>query len=97
VCDSDKEATAVESQMKAIARSMYSNPPIHGALLVTNVLRDAELNKLWRREVQGMADRIISMRTSLRQSLEQSGSKHSWKHITDQVRGPFSLPRLSGN
>lgn len=33
-----------------------------------------------------MAERIISMRALLRQNLEQLGSQHSWKHVTDQVR-----------
>jgi len=33
-----------------------------------------------------MAERIIQMRALLRQSLEQLGSKHSWNHITEQVR-----------
>lgn len=36
-------------------------------------------------EVGLMAERIINMRSLLRQHLEQLGSKHSWKHITDQV------------
>jgi hypothetical protein len=37
-----------------------------------------------------MAERIISMRALLRQSLEQLGSKHAWNHITDQVGGSGS-------
>jgi aspartate aminotransferase len=33
-----------------------------------------------------MADRIIDMRTKLRNHLEQDfGSKKSWNHITDQI------------
>jgi aspartate aminotransferase len=32
-----------------------------------------------------MADRIISMRSLLRQNLEQLGSPHNWQHITDQI------------
>lgn len=26
---------------------MYSNPPLHGALLVTKILQDEELKQLW--------------------------------------------------
>lgn len=33
-----------------------------------------------------MAQRIMDMRSLLRQNLEQLGSKHNWQHITDQVR-----------
>lgn len=32
-----------------------------------------------------MADRIISMRTKLRQGIEARGNKRSWSHITDQI------------
>lgn len=34
---------------------------------------------------QGMADRIIGMRTALRENLEKKGSPLSWEHITNQV------------
>lgn len=42
-----QEAKAVESQMAAIARAMYSNPPVHGALLVSTILQDHELKAQW--------------------------------------------------
>ena len=47
VCDNDKEAAAVETQIKAIARPMYSNPPCHGAYLVHEILADPQLKKQW--------------------------------------------------
>ena len=34
---------------------------------------------------QIMADRIIGMRTTLRESLEKLGSPLSWEHVTKQV------------
>lgn len=34
---------------------------------------------------QGMADRIIGMRTALKENLEKLGSPLSWEHITKQV------------
>ncbi|QDZ23081.1 aspartate aminotransferase [Chloropicon primus] len=83
-CNSEEEKTAVESQMKRIARATYSNPPLHGALLVSTVLGDPALKALWYDEVKGMADRIIGMRSSLRENLEKvSGDK--WQHVTDQI------------
>ncbi|KAK6037197.1 hypothetical protein COOONC_25298 [Cooperia oncophora] len=36
-------------------------------------------------DVKGMADRIISMRTQLRDLLAKEGSKRNWQHITDQI------------
>lgn len=54
----------MESQLKILVRAMFSNPPIHGARIVAKVLDDKDLTDLWREEVKGMANRIISMSKS---------------------------------
>lgn len=94
LCADKKEANAVKSQVKIIARAMYSNPPVHGARLVKIVLSDPKLKAMWYEEVHEMATRIISMRGLLRGNLEKLGSKHSWNHITDQI-GMFAYTGLS--
>ena len=53
----------VESQLKILVRAMFSNPPIHGARIVAEILDDELLTNVWRGEVKGMAERIISMST----------------------------------
>merc|ERR1712000_524525 len=73
---------------------MYSNPPVHGARIVNEVLADPELNALWLKEVKGMADRIINMRHLLVKSLKEAGSTRDWSHITDQI-GMFCFSGLS--
>lgn len=85
LCGSQAEARAVESQLKMVARPMYSNPPAHGAVLAATILEDPALKQQWFGEVKGMADRIILMRSLLRKALE-AGGPHSWKHVTDQAR-----------
>ena len=40
VCGSAEEAERIESQLKLVIRPMYSNPPIHGARIVEEVLGD---------------------------------------------------------
>ena len=52
LCEDEKQAVAVKSQLQLIARPMYSNPPLHGALIVSTVLGDPELKKLWLNEVK---------------------------------------------
>lgn len=52
LCEDEKQAVAVKSQLQQLARPMYSNPPVHGALIVSTILGDAELKKLWLKEVQ---------------------------------------------
>jgi len=61
VCQSSEETKRVESQLKILVRAMFSNPPIHGARIVAEILEDKGLTGIWRGEVKGMADRIITM------------------------------------
>nr|AIT70228.1 aspartate aminotransferase [Dictyopteris undulata] len=94
VCNDADEAARVTSQLKLVIRPMYSNPPIYGARLVTEVLSDPALTQEWSAECKAMADRIISMRTELRSCLERLGSKRSWEHITSQI-GMFCYTGLT--
>lgn len=94
VCDSAEEKKRVDSQVKILVRPLYSNPPIHGARIASEILNDPSLNKQWLGEVKGMADRIIQMRALLKRNLEELGSKHNWSHITSQViLLPLAAPR----
>jgi aspartate aminotransferase, mitochondrial len=86
VCDSAEEKKRVESQLKILVRPLYSNPPIHGARIASEILNDPKLNEQWLKEVKGMAQRIIEMRALMKKNLKDLGSKHNWDHITNQVR-----------
>lgn len=88
------EAKRVVSQMKMVIRPMYSNPPRHGARIVTEILSDPQLSQDFVVQCAGMADRINSMRTLLRTNLEATGSTHSWDHITKQI-GMFAYSGLT--
>ena len=55
----DKEsATKVLSQMKRIARAIWSNPPVHGAAIAAEVVGTPDLFAEWNDEMQMMAGRI---------------------------------------
>lgn len=69
---------------------MYSNPPIYGAKVVSEILSDPTLKSKWELECKGMADRIIEMRKLLRQELEAIDNSRDWSHITTQI-GMFSF------
>lgn len=94
VCSSKEEADRTMSQLKILIRPMYSNPPLHGALIVRTILTQPDLRKVWLGDVKGMADRIISMRSSLVDFLKKEGSKHNWQHISDQI-GMFCFTGLT--
>jgi len=85
LCSSKEEADRTMSQLKILIRPMYSNPPIHGARLVAEILGDSALKREWLGDVKEMADRIISVRSTLRANLKKLGSARNWEHITDQI------------
>lgn len=47
VTRSKDEAAKVMSQIKILIRPMYSNPPLHGARIVSEILGDQQLRAEW--------------------------------------------------
>ncbi|KXU38606.1 aromatic amino acid aminotransferase [Ventosimonas gracilis] len=94
VCASSGEAERVRSQIKRVIRGNYSNPPIHGAALVSTVLGSAELSALWQQELTQMRGRICAMRQMLAARLGEQVSGRDFSFITRQ-RGMFSYSGLS--
>nr|AIT70208.1 aspartate aminotransferase [Undaria pinnatifida] len=94
VCNDAEEAARVGSQLKLVIRPMYSNPPVYGARLVSEILSDEVLSGEWTAECKAMADRIMAMRSSLRGHLEGLKSSRPWGHITDQI-GMFCYTGLT--
>jgi aspartate aminotransferase len=94
-CKDKEECGRVLSQIKRIIRPMYSSPPIHGALIVNEVLSDEALSKQYYKECTQMADRILKMRSLLREAIEAQGSEHNWERITDQI-GMFAFTGMTG-
>jgi aromatic-amino-acid transaminase len=94
VCESKDEATRVLSQLKRAIRSNYSNPPTHGAQVVTTVLTSAALRQMWEEELAGMRSRIRQMRVSLHDKLKAAGLKQDIGYITRQ-KGMFSYSGLT--
>eukprot|EP00002_Diphylleia_rotans_P000976 TRINITY_DN1052_c0_g1_i2.p2 TRINITY_DN1052_c0_g1~~TRINITY_DN1052_c0_g1_i2.p2 ORF type:complete len:419 (+),score=106.93 TRINITY_DN1052_c0_g1_i2:89-1345(+) len=87
------EALHVDTQIRTIVRPMYSNPPLHGARLVSLILNDEQLKHQWLQDVKTMAHRIIRVRADLKNKLAEAGSKRDWTHITDQI-GMFCFSGL---
>lgn len=94
VCAGSVQAKTVLSQLKMVIRPMYSNPPIHGALLVMKILGDVVRFAEWKVQLKEMADRINEARILLRNGLEAKGTPGRWDHITTQI-GMFSYTGLS--
>eukprot|EP00455_Lapot_gusevi_P057916 TRINITY_DN9_c0_g2_i6.p1 TRINITY_DN9_c0_g2~~TRINITY_DN9_c0_g2_i6.p1 ORF type:complete len:133 (+),score=62.11 TRINITY_DN9_c0_g2_i6:118-516(+) len=86
--------TPVLSQLAVVIRPMYSNPPRHGAHIVSAILSDPKLFAEWDAELKGMSLRIQAMRAALRSELERLRTPGDWSHITSQI-GMFSYTGLT--
>lgn len=94
VAKDNDTATQAFSQVKRIIRSIYSNPPAHGAAIVTYILNNKALRQEWELEVREMRDRIQQMRTLFVQSLKDHGVKADFSFI-EQQNGMFSFSGLN--
>ncbi|MCL7026493.1 hypothetical protein MKW94_022794 [Papaver nudicaule] len=95
ICSSPDVATRVKSQLKRIARPMYSNPPVHGARIVANVVGDPTLFNEWKVEMEAMAGRIKNVRQKLYDSLSvKDKTGKDWSFILKQI-GMFSFTGLN--
>ncbi len=88
------DADRVFSQLKIAVRANFSNPPVHGASIVTTVLSTPELRALWEQEVKEMRDRIKEMRSLLVEKLKARNAKVDFSFINNQY-GMFSFSGLS--
>jgi aromatic-amino-acid transaminase len=94
VCADRDEAARVLSRLKVLIRGNYSNPPTHGAQLVTAVLTTPALRRQWEEELAGMRERIKGMRAALVQRLADAGLARDMRFILRQ-QGMFSYSGLS--
>mgnify|MGYP003357083575 CR=1 FL=1 len=94
VCSSKDEAARVLSQLKLTIRTNYSNPPTHGAAVVSAVLNTPEWRALWEKELGEMRTRIKAMRQALADGLKAAGVTQDMSFIVNQV-GMFSYSGLS--
>ena len=94
VCKSPSDAASALSQLKIVVRPNYSNPPRFGATLVSTILGDDALRLQFKSECKSMADRITSMRSTLKDGLKVAGSVRDWSHITTQI-GMFAFSGMT--
>jgi aspartate/tyrosine/aromatic aminotransferase len=80
--------------LKLAIRANYSNPPSHGAAVVTTILRDPALRAQWEGEVTAMRDRINQMRHLFVETLNEKGVQQDFSFIAHQ-RGMFSFSGLT--
>ena len=91
VCSSSDAAIRVKSQLKRLARPMYSNPPIHGARIVANVVGIPTLFNERKSEMELMSGGIKGVRKRLYDNLSaKDKSGKDWSFVLRQI-GMFSF------
>ena len=87
-------ATAGLSQLKKVVRCNYSNPPRHGAAIVSTILGDPSLTGMWHDELAEMRNRIHQLRTQFVDTMKTSGVGHDFSFLLPQ-NGMFSYSGLN--
>jgi len=83
----------IESQMKIIIRSCYSNPPRHGGLIAEKILNDKRLKSMWISELNGMNKKLKLVRRLLFENLKKKNSRN-WDFLIKH-HGMFSYTGLN--
>lgn len=86
-------ASAVGGHINLRIRRIWSNPPAHGAAIVSTIIGDPELRKRWVDELGAMRDRIVAMRNGFVAGLAAEGVA-GFEFIGEQ-HGMFSLTGLT--
>ncbi|AGF46801.1 aromatic-amino-acid transaminase [Candidatus Kinetoplastibacterium desouzaii TCC079E] len=94
ITNNKNETSNVLSQIKRIIRTIYSNPPTHGATIVSSILNSSELFQLWETELSDMRTRIKSMRKQLVNKIKEHGAKQDFNFVLNQ-KGMFSYSGLT--
>lgn len=94
VAENEDIANRAFSQIKAIIRTLYSNPASHGGATVAMVLQDEQLKAQWIEELDEMRARIKKMRQQFVDLLKEYGAKQDFSFIVKQ-NGMFSFSGLT--
>jgi aspartate/tyrosine/aromatic aminotransferase len=88
VSKSQESAAALFSKLKTIIRGNYSNPPRHGASIVSHILQTPKLKSLWEKELGSMRNRIDTLRQKLAEKVTDAS-------LIAKGQGMFCLSGLS--
>ncbi len=82
------------SQCRVLVRRNYSNPPMHGAKIVSKILQSSFLKQLWEDELLQMRQRILEMKRIFVAILASEKSKKDYSYLLEK-KGLFFFSGLS--
>ncbi|KAI3385985.1 hypothetical protein SNEBB_001230, partial [Seison nebaliae] len=90
----DDRLLRYKSKMTTLIRKVYSNPPNHGARVVSTILNNEEFEIKWRKTVKEMRDQMVANRQMLYAKLLEINPDANWKHLITQT-GMFAFTGLT--
>lgn len=84
------------SQLRSIIRANYSNPPVHGASIVSVILNNKILRSIWKSELKCMRENIKCMRKLFMYTLRINNPNKDFSFISKQ-NGMFCFMGISEN
>ena len=96
VCENEKERGSCESLIKVLIRSNYSNPPKHGAKIVSVLLSNQKLREMWQNELSEMRERIQMMRDKFAKALIKECRSRDYTYLLNK-KGMFCFSGLNGD
>ncbi len=94
VARSKETAEVALGHLKQVIRAIYSNPPAHGAAILTVIVNDPQLRAEWEGEVKAMRERINRTRRLFVDRLTSNGVTRDFSFLKRQ-RGIFSFSGLT--
>lgn len=94
IARSKETAQIALGHVKQVIRANYSNPPAHGAAIVTTILNNPQLRAEWEGEVRAMRERINRTRQRFVDTLAALGVTRDFTFLKQQ-RGLFSFSGLT--
>lgn len=90
VAGSEKSAKHIGSKIKIIVRTNFSNPPLHGARIIAQILGHDHLKAEWETELAGMRERILEMRQAFTAAIMAKCKKKDFRYLNHRF-GLFSF------
>jgi aspartate/tyrosine/aromatic aminotransferase len=84
----------VLSKLKVLIRRNYSNPPLHGAKVITEILNRQPLRKMWEQELLQMRERIGTVRKEFVAALCAKAKRKDYSYLISK-KGLFSFCNLT--
>lgn len=94
ICQTPNDKSRVGSQIKRIIRTLYSNPPAHGARIVGQILKSEDLRQMWEEDLSALRHRVNLMRETLIQRLIAKAKHIDFEYLKGH-KGMFSFVDLN--